>query len=113
MRPARGPLLHWREGKHEFVDPFSGEEEYYYFPPPLDVRGKVFNHIHEEPMTIPLYIGKQILEQVGVKLHSPKALELLRSNGAKIDRDSGVARISEEMVDAALKSAPNSFVLGA
>ena len=49
----------WREGKHQFVDPFSGEEEYY-FPPPLDVKGKVFNHIHEEPMTIPLYIGKPV-----------------------------------------------------
>jgi saccharopine dehydrogenase-like NADP-dependent oxidoreductase len=49
----------WRRGKHEFVDPFSGEEEYY-FPPPLDLWGKVFYHIHEEPMTIPLYIGKPV-----------------------------------------------------
>ena len=55
----------------------------------------------------------KILEQIGVKLHSPKALELLGSNGAKIDRDSGVARIPQEMVDAALESAPKSFVLGA
>ena len=49
----------WREGRHEFVDPFSGAEEYY-FPPPLDVMGKVYNHIHEEPMTIPLYLGKPV-----------------------------------------------------
>lgn len=49
----------WENGKHKFVEPFSGEEDYY-FPPPLDVRGKVYHHIHEEPMTIPLYIGKPV-----------------------------------------------------
>lgn len=49
----------WEDGKHRFMGPFSGEEEYY-FPPPLDVWGKVYNHIHEEPMTIPLYIGKPV-----------------------------------------------------
>jgi len=49
----------WKDGKHIWVDSFSGEEEYY-FPPPVDVKGKVYNHIHEEPMTIPLYVGKPV-----------------------------------------------------
>ena len=40
----------------------------------------------------------KILRQIGVKLHSPKALELLETNGAKIDRESGAARIPEEML---------------
>jgi hypothetical protein len=40
----------------------------------------------------------KILRQFGVKLHSPRALELLETNGAKIDRDSGAARIPEEML---------------
>ena len=49
----------WKDGKHIFVDSFSGEEEYY-FPPPVDMKGKVYNHIHEEPMTIPLNVGKPV-----------------------------------------------------
>ena len=49
----------WKDGKHVFVDSFSGEEECY-FPPPVDMKGKVYNHIHEEPMTIPLYVGKPV-----------------------------------------------------
>ena len=49
----------WEDGKHKFVEPFSGEEEYD-FPAPLNLRGKVYHHVHEEPMTIPLYIGKPV-----------------------------------------------------
>jgi saccharopine dehydrogenase-like NADP-dependent oxidoreductase len=49
----------WEDGKHKLVEPFSGEEEYD-FPAPLNLRGKVYHHVHEEPMTIPLYIGKPV-----------------------------------------------------
>ncbi len=55
----------------------------------------------------------KILQDVGVKFHSPIALNVLKRNGAKIDMDSGIAKIPEDMVNAALKSAPKSFVLGA
>jgi trimethylamine---corrinoid protein Co-methyltransferase len=51
--------------------------------------------------------------EVGVKFYSEKALNLLKNNGAKIDAESGIAKIPEEMVTAALKAAPKSFVLGA
>ncbi len=55
----------------------------------------------------------KILQDVGVKFHSSIALNLLKRNGAKIDIDSGIAKIPEDMVNAALKSAPKSFTLGA
>jgi trimethylamine--corrinoid protein Co-methyltransferase len=55
----------------------------------------------------------KVLWEVGIKFHSDKALDILRKNGAKIDGDSRVARIPEELVDAALASAPKSFTLGA
>jgi len=61
--------------------------------------------IHEDTL--------KILSGVGVKFLSPKALKLLANNGAIIDRESMIARISSSMVEQALKTAPKSFVLGA
>ncbi len=54
-----------------------------------------------------------ILEQVGIKFLSDKALKILEKNGAKVDSSEKLARISREMVDQALKTSPKSFVLGA
>jgi trimethylamine:corrinoid methyltransferase-like protein len=54
-----------------------------------------------------------ILANVGIKFHGDKALPLLAKNGAKIDWEKKIARIPKEMVDAALKTTPKSFVLGA
>jgi len=50
---------YWEDGEYKWAEPFTGEEEYY-FPPPLDLKGKVYYHSHEEPMTIPKYIGKPV-----------------------------------------------------
>jgi trimethylamine--corrinoid protein Co-methyltransferase len=55
----------------------------------------------------------RILEDVGVLFHSRKALKILEANGAKVDQETKVARIPEEMVTQALASAPKSFTLGA
>ncbi len=55
----------------------------------------------------------KILGEVGVKFMSDKALDILDRNGARVDRDSRVARMPEEMVQQALNTAPKSFVLGA
>ena len=55
----------------------------------------------------------RILEEVGVKVPSEKALGILEAGGAKVDRDKQVAYITEAMVDAALKNAPKEFLLGA
>jgi len=54
----------------------------------------------------------QILQEVGVKFLSHKALGILKDNGARVDIDTRIARIPEEMVQQALKTAPESFVLG-
>lgn len=55
----------------------------------------------------------KILKEVGVKFMSDKALDVLDRNGARVDRDTRVARMPEEMVQQALNTAPKSFVLGA
>jgi len=55
----------------------------------------------------------RILEQVGVLFRSQKALEILRINGAKVDRFTKIAQIPEEMVAQSLTSAPKTFTLGA
>jgi trimethylamine--corrinoid protein Co-methyltransferase len=54
----------------------------------------------------------QILEEVGVKFPSERALSLLEKNGARIDWDRQIAYISEAMVKNALSKAPKEFVLG-
>ena len=45
-----------------------------------------------------------ILEKVGIKFLSDKALKILEKNGAKVDYGEKLARISREMVDQALKT---------
>ena len=49
----------WRDGRPERVPIFSGEE-LYDFPAPIGVKGKVYLHAHEEPVTIPLHLGKSL-----------------------------------------------------
>jgi trimethylamine--corrinoid protein Co-methyltransferase len=55
----------------------------------------------------------KILEGIGVKFLSEKALKVLEKNGAKVDYTEKLAKIPREMVDQALRTAPKSFVLGA
>lgn len=51
--------VYWEDGRYKYAPIFSGAEEYY-FPPPLDHRGTVYYHTHEEPVTIPKFIGKPV-----------------------------------------------------
>ena len=51
--------VYWEDGQYKYAPVFSGAEEYY-FPPPLDHRGTVYYHTHEEPVTIPKFIGKPV-----------------------------------------------------
>jgi saccharopine dehydrogenase-like NADP-dependent oxidoreductase len=53
------PAIYWENGEYKRAPIFSGEEEYY-FPDPLNVTGKVYYHTHEEPVTIPQFIGKPV-----------------------------------------------------
>ncbi len=54
-----------------------------------------------------------ILMNVGVRFHGERALPLLAKNGAKVDWDSRIARFPAQLVEEALRCAPQSFVLGA
>jgi trimethylamine--corrinoid protein Co-methyltransferase len=54
----------------------------------------------------------KILQEIGVKFLSDRALKIMNHNGAKIDRESKIARIPADMVEQALKTAPKSFILG-
>lgn len=55
----------------------------------------------------------RILEEVGALFHSKKALDILAKNGAEVDPESNIGKISAEMVEEALKTAPKSFICGA
>jgi trimethylamine--corrinoid protein Co-methyltransferase len=55
----------------------------------------------------------RILWEAGVKYHSLKALGLLEANGARMNYETKIAHIPEELVEQALATAPRSFVLGA
>jgi saccharopine dehydrogenase-like NADP-dependent oxidoreductase len=49
----------WEDGRPRKMPIFSGEE-IYDFPPPIGCKGKVYLHAHEEPVTIPLNLGKPV-----------------------------------------------------
>jgi saccharopine dehydrogenase (NAD+, L-lysine-forming) len=51
--------VYWEDGQFKYAEPFSGAEMYD-FPPPLNCTGKVVYHFHEEPLTIPKFIGKPV-----------------------------------------------------
>jgi trimethylamine--corrinoid protein Co-methyltransferase len=55
----------------------------------------------------------RILGQVGVLFHSRRACRILEGNGAKVDWETKIVRIPEELVEHALASAPKTFTLGA
>jgi trimethylamine--corrinoid protein Co-methyltransferase len=53
----------------------------------------------------------QILEEVGIRVDSPQAIDILHSSGARVDAKTGVVRIDESMVRDALDSAPSTIEL--
>lgn len=53
----------------------------------------------------------RILSEVGVKIESPSALDLLRKTGAQVDARKELAFLDERMVSQALKSAPRRIRL--
>ncbi len=54
-----------------------------------------------------------VIESVGVKFHSQKALDVLEANGASVDRETTVAKIPGAVVEKALSTVPHQFTLGA
>lgn len=54
-----------------------------------------------------------ILERVGVRFPSDKALRILAEHGALVDPDTRVARLPSDLVLSAMAKAPRTFALGA
>jgi len=54
----------------------------------------------------------QILEDVGVRFPSQKALSIFADSGADVDWDNQIVKLKPGLVDKALKTAPRSFILG-
>jgi trimethylamine--corrinoid protein Co-methyltransferase len=54
----------------------------------------------------------KLLEEVGVRFPSQKALQIFDDHGANVDWDSQIVRMSPDLVEKALSTAPRSFVLG-
>jgi saccharopine dehydrogenase-like NADP-dependent oxidoreductase len=61
--------IYWEEGEYKYAPLFSGEEDYY-FPEPLNLTGKVYYHNHEEPVTLPKFLGKPV-KYVDFKMGDP------------------------------------------
>ena len=71
LEDLSGPAVIWDNGYKE-MPPFSGEEEYD-FPPPIGTKGKVYYHSHEEPLTLPKFIGKPV-KYVDFKMGEPASM---------------------------------------
>ncbi len=53
----------------------------------------------------------EILETIGIKFPSEKAMDIFEANGAKVDRSTSVVKIPAQLVTKALGSAPPEFTL--
>jgi len=53
----------------------------------------------------------ELIETVGVRFPSPRALDILEANGAAIDRERHIARIPGHVMEKALRRAPSEYAL--
>jgi trimethylamine--corrinoid protein Co-methyltransferase len=63
------------------------------------------NKIHEASL--------HIIESVGVRFPSKRALEIWAAHGAEVDREKMIVRVKPHLIEAALKLAPPAYDLGA
>jgi trimethylamine--corrinoid protein Co-methyltransferase len=54
-----------------------------------------------------------IIENVGVRFPSKRALEIWEANGASVDHDSMIVKVRPQIIEDAMKSAPPAYQLGA
>lgn len=64
-----------------------------------------FRRIHDESL--------DVLERVGIRIYSRRALDLLQEHGAEVMKDEQVARIPKDLVEKSIRSAPKEFTLNA
>ncbi|MFZ0484626.1 MAG: trimethylamine methyltransferase family protein, partial [Desulfobacterales bacterium] len=53
----------------------------------------------------------KVFAEVGVKVKLPEALELFENNGAKVDKDNRIVKISPDMVTEWIQRAPSAVLL--
>ena len=53
----------------------------------------------------------EVLEKVGVAYNTPQAIDLLASAGAEVDRDALTAKLTWDIIEACLKTAPKKVLL--
>lgn len=73
------------------------------YPPMAILSDDQVEAIHDASM--------HILENLGIELMSPRAVELFARAGGEVDRATATVRIDRGMVDAALQTAPSAFDL--
>ncbi len=62
-----------------------------------------FQRIHTESL--------DVLENVGVRIYSVAALDLLRQHGAEVDSEKQIARIPKDLVEKSIRSTPKEYKL--
>jgi trimethylamine--corrinoid protein Co-methyltransferase len=55
----------------------------------------------------------EVIESVGVKFPSPKALDIWQAHGATVDRNTMIVKVAGHVIEDALKKAPPAFTLAA
>ncbi len=55
----------------------------------------------------------RIIEQVGVRFPSKRALDIWEAHGATVDREKKIVKVKPHVIEEALKKAPSQYVLGA
>ena len=83
--------------------------------PPLEPIEPAFRFTYHSPEQLDhlKQATLDILETVGMRFKSPKALDILAEHGARVDREAEIARIPADLVLSAMATAPRRFTLGA
>jgi trimethylamine--corrinoid protein Co-methyltransferase len=71
----------------------------------------VFNPLSKEQEDAVHLESIRILEEVGIKVTSESTLRMLEDHGANVDHKNQIARLSEQIVKAALAKAPKEFLM--
>ncbi len=79
---------------------------------PIRTTHKV-QHLSDEQLDQLQEATLQILEEVGVRFPSEKALAILADHGAQVDHDNQIVRIPRDLVRKALATVPRYFRVGA
>ena len=75
------------------------------FKPMEIVSADEIEHIHNQSL--------RILAEIGIKVDSQRALNLLRQAGAKIDQSKNIVKLDRDLVEEMLIGIPSEFIVHA